>query len=161
MSTKIDPEKILLQRVELLNENVNTTKEFWTNNEKPDILDFSFTRDFLFNLDEKLIVVELGVHYEGMKQKDKEEIPVGLTVEYAYQFYFNILNIEDFKVEDDEKALEGSIITTIMGIAFSTLRGIVHEKTRGTSIGVVLLPVVSPTRLLTGALSGKARRPEV
>jgi len=158
MNNKIASDKIHLTRIDMLQAGIQTTKKFWQNNVAPNILDFKYSKDFLLNLEEKLVVIDLGMKYKGLTSTDESEKPVGLTANYEYRFFFVIDNIEDFLSDEDKNTLDSSIVTTVLSIAFSTFRGILVEKTGGTVLGRMILPIVSPSILMSKELSNRAYR---
>ena len=155
MKGKIDSEKIILRRIQMLQGGIRATKEFRKLNEKVESFDFSFKREFLFNPNEKLIVVELKIDLKALKSGKTKLVPAGLSANYEYQFYFLIDNIGDF-INDEN--VHPSIVSTVLSIAYSTLRGIILERTSGTLLGSVILPIVNPAKLLSEGLSGNAER---
>lgn len=56
----------------------------------------------------------------------------------------NTENIIIFK----NKALEGYVVQSLIGVSYSTLRGIIMEKCSGTILQTNLLPVINPATFL-------------
>ncbi|GAH33667.1 unnamed protein product [marine sediment metagenome] len=90
-------------------------------------------------------------------QNDKE---LGLNGEYGIEFLFEIDNFEEFiEKNDEEKHTDGtndqedSMVSgvlggTLMGIVYSTARGMILERTQGTYFKGVILPVINPNDLI-------------
>ncbi len=75
---------------------------------------------------------------------------------YTHEIVMKVENLNDFVEvsEGDEKIkIDGLLGATLVGIAFSTIRGIIYIRTQGTSLGTVILPVVDPKRMLEELLS--------
>jgi hypothetical protein len=54
-----------------------------------------------------------------------------------------------YELEENEKPVFKELFAaTLAGISYSTLRGIVFEKTKDSNWGALILPVVDPTILL-------------
>lgn len=120
---------------------------------KPESFDFSLDHEFLFNPEEKLLVVELRIALKGTKATEEETEDVGLSANYDYQFFFKIENIMDFV--NEKKVVDPSIVSTVLSIGYSTLRGIILERTSGTLLGSLILPIISPAKLLTEKIHGR------
>lgn len=69
---------------------------------------------------------------------------------YEMEFHFKIKNLENFYTlkEDLTPLLSGNLIATLLGISFSTSRGILYERFANTNFKGVILPVVSPRKML-------------
>jgi len=92
------------------------------------------------NLDKKSFKISLSVllEYEGQKIAD-----------YLYDFIFQVENLEEYIREKDDKPLfSGTLISTLLTIAYSTLRGILHAKLADTQLKDFILPVINPNELL-------------
>jgi len=59
-------------------------------------------------------------------------------------------DLDDFKqgVQNGNPVIDGQLVATVMGILYSTARGIILERTRGTFFDGVILPVISPKDLV-------------
>lgn len=92
------------------------------------------------NLDKKSFKISLAIflEYEGQKFAD-----------YLYDFIFQVENIEEYIRDKDDKPLfSGNLISTLLAIAYSTLRGILHTKLADTPLKDFILPVINPNELL-------------
>jgi len=73
------------------------------------------------------------------------------VAEYQIAFDFIIDNLNDFvEFEEDKEHFNVSPVigATVAGIAYSTCRGIVFDRTQGTDFNGVILPVINPHQLL-------------
>ena len=69
--------------------------------------------------------------------------------EYLYDFIFEVDNFLDFLTEDEGKQVfEKQIVGTLVGISYSTLRGIVYSKLSDTNLNGFILPVINPNEIL-------------
>ncbi len=78
--------------------------------------------------------------------KSDSDTLIGLFANFQYEFYFKVDNMHDLLSE--EKVVHPEIITSVLSLAYSTLRGIILERTCGTLLGSVILPIVNPLQLL-------------
>jgi hypothetical protein len=72
--------------------------------------------------------------YFTLEAQDQEGEPLGVKVEYGIEFHFEVENLNDFAKEQQDGTfqLDAAMGATLLGIAFSTARGIIFERTRGT-----------------------------
>lgn len=69
--------------------------------------------------------------------------------EYLYDFIFEVENILDFLVDAENKQVfTGQIVGTLVGICYSTLRGLVYTKLSETNLNGFILPVINPNEIL-------------
>ena len=98
------------------------------------------------NLKEEKIRIELIL---DIKNSTKDNI---FSANFNIDFQFKIQNLIDYYENDDKgPVFNGLFISTLMGISFSTARGIIFERLSKTNIRNVILPVVSPSKLLIKA----------
>ena len=66
-------------------------------------------------------------------------------------FHFKIENLNNFyqKDENDMPVFNGNFVATLLGISISTARGILFEKLSGNGINNIIIPVMSPQKLLS------------
>lgn len=141
------PEKIHLVTMNIFKANLETTDDYLENPPKEASFKFGFTRNIAHNL-------ELGRSrfrlFFSLEAQDPEEKPLGAKIEYGIEFHFLIDNFQEFirPSEKEEVEIDISIIATLFGMAYSTARGIVFERTRGTFFDGVVLPVIDPYKAL-------------
>lgn len=133
----IDAEKILLVKID--------EKAFAFNSQslkKPDGFSLRIGHRLMYNLEDKMLKIKLIC---TLYSKEKEVLA---SLETAY--HFHIINLEDFYelTEENKPIFNGVIIGTILGIAISTARGILFEKLSNNGIKDIILPVVSPQKIL-------------
>ena len=87
--------------------------------------------------------IKLGINAE-------DDTPIH-EAEFKCEFGMMVENLEDFKKEaDGETKFDLIIGLTCLGIAYSTLRGILFSKLMGTPFDGLMLPVVDPKSLMNG-----------
>ncbi len=80
------------------------------------------------------------------------EAVLDAVAEYQIAFDFIIDNLNDFVEFEKNKEhfnVSPAIGATVAGIAYSTCRGIVFDRTQGTDFNGVILPVINPYQLLS------------
>lgn len=97
-----------------------------------------------FDEDNKLTMVILKLAYIN---NTTLENMMEITLETIFRLEpFNEIRV---KTEKGIKFIDDNIAYTILGITFSTARGIIFEKLRGSKLQQFLLPVVDPKILLS------------
>jgi hypothetical protein len=146
MST-IRPELISIVSIRILKSNINTTEDYIENPMAHDGVEIKMGQSTAFNSDEKNVRIRLSLELIANKDQDK---PVGLSGEYLMEFILHVANLEEFVVEnaDKTKSIDPMLNSTLIGIIFSTARGIVFERTAATLLNGVILPVIAPSQLI-------------
>jgi hypothetical protein len=82
---------------------------------------------------------------------DQEEKPLGINGEYACEFILLIDNLASFVTKDPKEealvVLHGALAGTLMGICYSTFRGIVYSSSRTVLSTGIILPVLDPQKI--------------
>lgn len=70
---------------------------------------------------------------------------------FKIDFHFHISQLTNFYELKDENhpVFNGHFVATLIGICFSTSRGIILEKLNNAGIKNILLPIVSPQEMLS------------
>ena len=132
----IIPEKIKLSHIKI----VNTYIDDDTINDNLN-LEFSVVHNTKHNLKRERIKIELFIRLLSSE---------GIVIKFHIDFYFEIKDLKDqYKLnKNNEPIFFGQFIATLLGISFSTARGIVFQQLQDTSIKGLILPVVSPFKML-------------
>jgi len=143
----IIPEKIHLVTVNIFKANLETSDDFLEKPKKVEAFNFGIAHELAHNLDDNRIRFRL---FFTLDAHDSEKKKLGIKVEYSIEFHFIVENFKDFlrEKEKGKTQINASLGATLLGMAFSTARGIIYERTRGTFFDGVLLPIVDPYKLL-------------
>ncbi len=105
--------------------------------------------DHNLNFEEKLFRLKYTVLIISEDEEGKES---GLKVKFIGSFIVRVNNLSDFISEKEgKKQVESIIGSTVIGITYSTLRGIIYCKLAGTPLEQIMLPVINPKSLLEEA----------
>lgn len=144
---KVDPEKIHLIDIKTLKGNIDSASDKDSNAIAGH--QFSFELGTGLSVEENVIGIHLVINIEA---KDNEDKLLLITGSYTHELVFKVDNLTDFLVIDEEAAgkykIDGGLGSTIVSIAYSTVRGIIFTRTQGTSLGSVILPVIDPKKLM-------------
>lgn len=145
MST-IKPELIHLRALKVYKTLVDASDDYIDNPVEVENISVQYAQNSAFNFEEKAIRIRLEILMLAVDSEDKE---IGLNAEYGIEFHFVVENLDEFiEVEGDTKTINGMLGGTLMGISYSTARGMVFERTQGTHFKGVILPVIDPKELV-------------
>ena len=101
------------------------------------------------NLDEKIVGLKHTIYIDTLNKKQEE---LEIRASYTHEFIFRVDNLQDFvdspeENEEKEENIDPILLGTLAGIAYSTVRGIVMNRTQGTALNAVILPVIDPKKL--------------
>ncbi|QXP69198.1 hypothetical protein H0I29_11200 [Polaribacter sp. R2A056_3_33] len=132
----IIPEKIKLFQIDVVNTYINDD----TINENLN-LGFSVAHNTKHNLKDERVKIELFVNLIS-----NEDIGVKFHIDFHYA-------VEDLKEqynlnENNTPMFSGQFIATLLGISFSTARGLIFQQLQETKFKGMILPIVSPMKML-------------
>jgi len=143
--TKIIASKIAIQRIKLYKTNLNLSEEFLNNPYKPASYEVAFGHQSAVDFEKKSIRFRLETILDGVNSKKER---MGLHAEYGIEFHFTVENFEKFiVVKEGNKKVDSNLGVTLLSIVFSTSRGIILDRTQGTYLDGLILPVIDPKEL--------------
>ncbi len=146
--SSIIPEKIKIHYVKVFKSNHNVTDQYLDNPVNPASFKVGYSQDTSVGMDDKRLRVRLNIDLKGIDETENE---VGIFAEYGIEFQVEVENLEEFfEVIDNEPKFSSILGGTIMGILYSTARGIIIERTQSTFFRGVILPVINPSLLIEG-----------
>ncbi|SFA59868.1 hypothetical protein SAMN04488511_12412 [Pedobacter suwonensis] len=141
-TAKVLPDKIHLTKVTITNAQVNgptNSQETWE--------DVAMTLKSSTAFNETtgcriILIIDLN--------KDHADPTQQIRANFTIEFLMEIENLEEFKIAqvEDEIKLDSRLGATLMGIVYSTARGIILTRTAGTVLQGIILPVLDPATLL-------------
>ena len=143
----IDSEKIHLLSVNVFKARLDTTEPFRDNPQKADKYVIDTASNTVFNFKDKLCRFRFFFKFTGL---DEDQNPLGVEAEYGLEYHYYIENINDFLIQKNENdvSIASQLGVASCSISYSTSRGIILEKLHGTHLEGIILPVVSPVKLL-------------
>lgn len=145
---KVIPEQIHLTSINIIKAHLETSDEFLENPVKAAAFEFGLAHEMGHNMEDNKSRCRI---YFTLKGHDESDNPIGLELEYGIEFHFVVDNLSDFILPKENASfhMDAAIGVTLLSMAYSTARGIVYERTRGTFLDGVLLPVIDPLKVLT------------
>lgn len=146
----IDTDQVHLLQVLLVKGRLDATDAYVANPQPPTSISFHFGQGFGMNRSKKTCRFILEITMEG---HGTDEELLGVQAAYTLDFRFLVDNFEDYVMSGKKESfhLHPMLGSTLLGIAFSTARGIILERTKGSYLDGVILPIVSPMKLLFDA----------
>lgn len=99
----------------------------------PEEVEFSFKPAFGFNEEDKAVKVNINVVYI---YRSIEILKINVDIEYEF--------VKEQNIEIKNKI----ILAQLLGIAFSTIRGIILNRTIGNFMNDIYLPIINPTEIV-------------
>lgn len=142
----IHPEFISILSVGVYRAIVTSSEEFMDNPVKPDGFEIKLGQNTALDIENKNVRIRLNVQIEAMKAESE---PIGLSGDFGLEFQIQVENLEEYVTEKDGiMIIDRKLGNTLIGIVFSTARGIIYERTSSTFFNGVILPVIDPNTLL-------------
>jgi len=147
-SRKIEPEKIHLLNIRTVRGNIDSKNE--ADSESVAGHTFSFEVQSGMDTDKNIIGLLLTIDIEAVDNSDQ---PLGIRGSYTHELIFQTENMLDFVEEKErdgktEKIIDSLLVSTLIGIGYSTVRGIIFSRTQGTSLNSVIIPIIDPKKLM-------------
>lgn len=143
---RVNPDKIKLQVIKPLTEILYIDPMVFIPNEINYDVNFEVTNGVSLEVNAVRIVIK--AMFNGSNHEDK---PLGITGEYTYEFILVIEDLAEFLTKDPNEdalmVLNGAMAGTLMGICYSTFRGIVYSRSRSVLNTGIILPVVDPQKI--------------
>lgn len=102
-----------------------------------------------FNIEDSKFLFGLELIFA---EKGNEENPL---LKFRYNFHYLVDNLNEMYtlLEDGKPQFERMFAATIAGISYSTLRGIIFEKTAGLNDTGIIAPIINPSNILESWIS--------
>ena len=145
---RVNPEKIHLQSIRPLTDSIYTDPSIANPNAIKYNVNFEVGSGVSFETNAVKILIKAV--FNGLDEQDNL---VGIDGEYSCEFVLVVENLKDFIVNDQNEeglvVLHGAMAGSLLGICYSTFRGIVFSRSKCVLNTGVLLPVVDPLKLST------------
>lgn len=145
-----DPKKIHLIKVEIIKCHIDSPFEFSSEQSKGH--EFNMEFDLGFNLEEKLTKADFKLNVASKSEGANIEEATGV---FHFAFIFNVENLNDLAIPDKDLhiTLNGSLGNALASITYSTTRGILFTRLKGTALESFILPIIDPNDLINNKKS--------
>ena len=145
-TAQVDPDKIHINSVRLLEAHFETSDHFLQNPVPLAGTNVQIGQTTGLNLESNGYAVKMDIILNGCDENNQD---LGVKARYVIHFGFVIDNLNDFvHIENNMTNIDSRLGATVLGIAYSTARGIVVERTQGSFFNGAILPVLNPVTLL-------------
>jgi len=136
---KIIPREIHLFHIDVVEISI---KELST--DKSGEFKVNVAHTIMHNLKEQRLKIGLNIELNGENHSEEGK------ANFVIDFHFHIDNLKNFYSinEQNKPVFSGLLVATLLGLSFSTARGIIFERLAGTSLKGMILPVVDPKMIL-------------
>ena len=153
--SKLVPEKIQILSVRIIKANLEASTDLLEKDINDNIEGYSTNigHEMAHNDEDKMVRVRLFLTIEGVPKPESD--PIKLSVDYGLEFHFRIENLDELcDNSNGEHSMHHDLALTLFTMAYSTSRGIILERTQGTILGGVLLPVIDPMKVFKDSQNG-------
>lgn len=141
-SNQIIPEKIHLNQIKWIKEDTIIMQDKLSKNP---VYNFSVSYNMMHNLEKEIGKIRLFVDMKGAI--DGKEINQGGN--YEVDFLFQIDDLKNhYQIMNEKPVFNGIFVATLLGICYSTIRGMLFSTWNDTILNSVILPVISVPELL-------------
>lgn len=139
------PEKINIINTQIVKCNIDSPFDFSMENIEGHSFDLDF--DLAFNLDDSMVKADLVLN---VSTKSKEEVEIESLGAFHFVYVFYVENLNELAIPDENKeiSLHGGLGNALASITYSTSRGILLARLKGTGLENFVLPVIDPNSLL-------------
>ncbi len=137
----------------ILSFNVGGQKGTYFSPEELTGIGFRIESEEGFHIEEKRVQILLNIHTDAEVKVQQNEVQEVDSIGYfRIGFTFEIDNFDDLVKEDElgvkKLHVDGILMRHLLAIAYSTARGMILVKTRGTLLEGSILPIIDPNELM-------------
>jgi len=142
---KFYPEKTHLIKIDIIKCHIDSPFEFDMGKIKGH--EFNMEFDLGFNMDDKLVKADFKLTATSKSEGANTEEALG---DFHFVFIYNVENLSELAIHDTEQhlTLNGNLGNALASITYSTTRGILFTRLKGTSLENFILPVINPNELI-------------
>ncbi|MBO9595013.1 MAG: hypothetical protein J7599_19065 [Niabella sp.] len=139
---RVDADQIHILNVRTLQGNIDCDDAIDNN----DVVThaFAFELENAVDIERLVVAFKLKVEIQALNKK-QEQLPAKGS--YTHEMVFKVDNLAEF-TSAEEKLLRADMGSVLVGILYSTIRGIIFTRTQGTPLNTVILPIIPPLRLM-------------
>ena len=141
LEVKINPEKLHLFHINIIESSI---KDLPNKGKIPFSINVAHT--IMHNLKDERIKIGLLIDLQTTRAETNNA-----NAHFNIDFHFRIEELKTYfeLSEKSEPIFSGALIATLLGVSFSTARGIIYERLSNTNMQGMILPVISPQKMLS------------
>ena len=141
----LKPEKIHIANTAIVKCNIDSPFDFQP--EKANGHEFDMNFELGFNLEDKLVKADFKLEVTTKSEGENIEEAKG---SFHFVYVFHVENLEVLAIPDKNYRIElnGGLGNALASITYSTTRGILFARLKGTALENFMLPVIDPNKLL-------------
>lgn len=142
MANAIIPENLHLIQINWINQNTVISPKKFKNNPN---YDFQVSYNMMHNLDKEIVKIGLFIDMSG----EVEGKTINQGGDYEIDFLFKIDDMQShYQIIDNKAIFDGVFVGTLLGVSYSTVRGMLFNSWKDTVLEKVILPIISIPELL-------------
>ncbi|WP_264537353.1 hypothetical protein [Flavobacterium sp. N1736] len=139
---KIVPSKIHLTSIKWEKQNTILSADKLNKNPFYDII---VSHNIMHNLEKEVVKIRLFLDVIAVTE-DKN---INQGGNYEVDFIFKIEDLQDqYQISNEKPLFSGIFVSTLLGISYSTLRGMLFTMWKDTYLSSVILPIIATSELL-------------
>ena len=144
---EFQPKQIQLLDVNIFSWHIKASDEFLQDPVQINQIQVHHDVQLAFNLEQDLMGIRLNLMIESLDENNNK---VGVTGHFGLENDIYVENISELVQEKEggHYSIDPEMGNTVMDLVYGTARGIVLERTRGTALGTIILPVIDSDELL-------------
>lgn len=141
-NSQIIPSKIHLTNIKFVKENTVLYNGLM---DSIPLYDIQVSHSMMHNLEKELIKIRLFLDVSA-EIKEKTFNQGG---NYEVDFFFRIEDLKDhYQINNEKPLFSGAFVCTLLGISYSTLRGMMFNYWKDTQLNSLILPIINVPDLL-------------
>lgn len=142
----VDPKQISILKINVLKSNIESPVDESQDENNVTGYTMSLGNEINYDVESKMVRIRLFLSFEGVKKNDEKS---GLKGDFNLEYHFQVNNLEE-NIRDEKGVLKMNkdLIATLMGMAYSTSRGIVLERSSNTFFKGLIIPIIDPNEAI-------------
>lgn len=153
---RLNLNKIRLVNVNILGINIYSPNNITSTDKNLVGFGFGFEVDEGLNQKEKLAKLILKFEIIAVLSKKAKQESKGT---FNFEYIFHIENMEEYVIKRKREFLVKNVLgANLLGISYSTSRGLIIAKTKGTFLENAFLPIIHPDELVKTTNKSKKKK---
>lgn len=139
------PDKICIANSAIVKFHIDSPFDFQSKNVKTN--EISMEYNMAFNLEDKLVKIDFQVEVLTESKSENLEEARGT---FHFVYVFHVENLEELVTSDKKNRIElnGLLANVLASITYSTTRGMLMVRLKGTAFESFVLPIIDPNTLI-------------